>query len=74
MLAVTPSTSAAAMLAAGATACVTEADPRLVAAQLRALWRRFGAGRPQRREDAAAEPVLPAGLADRANHAREPRP
>jgi hypothetical protein len=29
------------MLAAGAAACVTDADPRLVAAQLRAIWRRF---------------------------------
>jgi hypothetical protein len=48
LLVVSPSVPAAAVLAAGATACVADTDPRLVAAQLRALWRRFGAVRPQR--------------------------
>jgi hypothetical protein len=78
VLAVSPSASAAAVLAAGAAACVADADTRLVAAQLRALWRRFGARLAQPGQGAAAvrraEPDLAARLADRTSHDRESQP
>lgn len=78
LLAVSPLASAGAVFAAGAAACVGDADPRLVAAQIRALWRRFGAGQPQPREGAAArcgaEPDVAAGLPDGPCHDRQAQP
>jgi hypothetical protein len=43
LLVVAPMVPAAGVFAAGAAACIDGADPRLVAAQVRALWRRRGA-------------------------------
>lgn len=78
VLAVAPLEPAATVFAAGAAACVREADLRVVAAQLRALWRRWRAGQPQPGEGSAAvrrsEPDLPTGLGDRARGDRQSQP
>jgi hypothetical protein len=70
LLVASPLVPAAGVFAAGAAACVGDADPRLVAAHVRALWRRRGARQADPRQDAAvggAEPDPPTGVRDDAS-------
>lgn len=78
VLSVAPLVPVAAVFAAGAEACLRDADPRLVVAQLRALWRSFGPRQPRPGQGAAAvrraESDLAAGPPDHAGHDHEPKP